>query len=431
MKLQGRKEILALLVGDLVFFLISLWLTLLVRYLAWPEAMLLQSHLRDFAWIIPLWLLVFFISDLYTRPRAVVRRRLPQIIIRAQIINGLIATALFYFLPYFALSPKANLFIYVGIATVFLLVWRLGIWPLVYRGRRERLVFLGEEAEADELIPELEGNPHYNLEVKQASNLIEAKKLKPGAIVVNIYDRNFHLLLPDFYRSLFAGVRFLPLHRLSEEMFGRIPVSIINERWFLENISNRRQITYDILKRLMDIVVATIIVIVTLPAYPIVWLFMQLEGGGPLFYFDERVGRGGKIIRLAKFRSMSLEPDLSDRTVTRLGKWLRRTRLDEVPQLIGVIRGDQSLVGPRPEKLEYVAIYREKIPYYDSRHLISPGLSGWAQIYHEAHPHFRPRVDDTKDKLAYDLYYIKNRSIWLDLEIALKTIRALLSRTGI
>ncbi len=431
MNLQARKEPLLLLLGDLGFFFLALWATLGLRYWEWPDGPMLSSHLRDFSWVVALWLLVFFISDLYSRPRAVLRRRLPQTIIRVQVVNGLIASALFYFVPYFALSPKVTLFIYLAVSTGLILIWRLWLWTLVYRGRRERLVFLGEEPEMTEIMPELEANPHYNLEVKRASGLLEAKKLKPAAIVVNTYSPGFQNMLSDFYRLLFAGVRFLPLHRLYEEVFGRIPVSIINERWFMENISNRRQVTYDLLKRLMDIVASGIIVLVTLPVYPLVWLAMQFEGGGPLFFFDERVGRGGKIIRLAKFRSMTTEPRLEERTVTRLGKWLRRTRLDELPQLIGVIRGDQSLVGPRPERPDYVALYREKIPYYDARHLISPGLSGWAQIYHEAHPHFRPKVNDTKDKLAYDLYYIKNRSIWLDLEIALKTIRALLSRTGI
>ncbi len=431
MNLQARKEISLLLFGDLIFFFISLWLTLWLRYLAWPDTNLVTSHLRDFVWILPIWLLVFFISDLYTRSRAGLRRRLPQTIIRAQVINGLIATAFFYFIPYFSLSPKVNLFIYVAVATVSLLVWRLWLWPLVYRGRRERLVFLGEEPEMLELMPELEANPHYNLEIKQASGLLEAKKMKPAAIVVNIYHPQFQALLVDFYRLLFAGVSFLPLHRLYEETFGRIPVSIINERWFMENISNRRRITYDLLKRLMDIGVASFLVLVTLPFYPLIWLMIQLDDGGPLFFFDERIGRGGRVIRLAKFRSMTMHPKLEERVVTRVGKWLRSTRLDEIPQLIGVIRGDQSLVGPRPERPDYVEIYREQIPYYDARHLISPGLSGWAQIYHESHPHFRPKVEDTKDKLAYDLYYIKNRGIWLDLEIALKTVRALLSRTGI
>lgn len=431
MNLQGRKETLFLLIGDAFFLVLALALTLVLRYFAWPDMALLRSHLNDFASIIPLWLLVFFISDLYGRPRAVLRRRLSQNIIRAQIANGLIAVAVFYFLPYFAIAPKINLFLYLGMATGLLLIWRVWVWPVIYRGRRERLVFLGEEPEMAELRPELENNPSYNLEVRCAPNLLEAKRLKPAAIVVNIYEANLQTLLSDFYRLLFSGVRFLPLHRLYEEIFGRVPVSVISERWFLENLSHRRQVTYDLLKRLMDILTAGLLALLTLPFYPLVWLAIQLDDAGPLFFFDERIGRGGRRIRLAKFRSMTTEPDLAKRQVTRVGRFLRRTRLDELPQLWGVLRGDQSLVGPRPERPEYVAIYRESIPYYDARHLIAPGLSGWAQIYHETHPHFRPQVEETRDKLAYDLYYIKNRSIWLDLEIALKTIRALLSRTGI
>jgi lipopolysaccharide/colanic/teichoic acid biosynthesis glycosyltransferase len=116
---------------------------------------------------------------------------------------------------------------------------------------------------------------------------------------------------------------------------------------------------------------------------------------------------------------------------TRLGYWLRRLRLDELPQLWSVVRGQQSLIGPRPERPDYSELYRQQLPYYDVRHLIPPGLSGWAQLYHENHPHFQPALDATAEKLSYDLYYVKNRNFWLDLKIALKTIKVLLSVKGI
>ena len=117
--------------------------------------------------------------------------------------------------------------------------------------------------------------------------------------------------------------------------------------------------------------------------------------------------------------------------ITRVGKFLRKLRIDELPQLLNVLRGDLSLIGPRPELPELVRVYEKEIPYYNIRHLIKPGLSGWAQLYHENHPHYRANVSETKVKLSYDLYYIKNRSFFLDLKIALKTIKVLLSRSGV
>jgi lipopolysaccharide/colanic/teichoic acid biosynthesis glycosyltransferase len=117
--------------------------------------------------------------------------------------------------------------------------------------------------------------------------------------------------------------------------------------------------------------------------------------------------------------------------VTRAGKFLRKSRIDELPQLWNILAGDLSLIGPRPELPSGVAIYDKEIPYYNIRHLIKPGLSGWAQTHQELHPHHGPEVSLTKEKLTYDIYYIKNRSFWLDIKIALKTIKSLLSRTGI
>jgi lipopolysaccharide/colanic/teichoic acid biosynthesis glycosyltransferase len=116
--------------------------------------------------------------------------------------------------------------------------------------------------------------------------------------------------------------------------------------------------------------------------------------------------------------------------VTKVGSFLRRTRIDELPQLWNVLRGDYSLIGPRPELPALVAAYSEKIPYYNARHLLKPGLSGWAQIYHREHPHHGIDIEETQNKLSYDLYYVKNRSLLLDLQIGLKTIRTILSRSG-
>ncbi len=145
---------------------------------------------------------------------------------------------------------------------------------------------------------------------------------------------------------------------------------------------------------------------------------------GGQYFFHKREGRNGQVFKLYKFRSML------DGEVTLVGKWLRVTRLDELPQCWNLFKGDLSLVGPRPERLDYVEKYRQLIPFYDIRHLVAPGLSGWAQIYHDNHPHFSPAVEATREKFSYDLYYIKNRNLILDLTIIIKTIRILISQNG-
>jgi lipopolysaccharide/colanic/teichoic acid biosynthesis glycosyltransferase len=228
-----------------------------------------------------------------------------------------------------------------------------------------------------------------------------------------------------YYRLIFSGVRFLTVADLYEEIFDRVAIGVINERWFLENISNRPKLYYDFLKRAFDIFIAICLGIISLLFYPLIWLLIKLMDGGSIFFTQNRVGKNGQVFKIYKFRSMK------DDEVTKIGNWLRQTRMDELPQLWSVLLGQQSLVGPRPEKPDYAEEYRKLIKFYDIRHLISPGLSGWAQIYQDNHPHFELGIKETREKLSYDLYYIKNRSLWLDLKIALKTVGILLRRKGI
>ena len=165
------------------------------------------------------------------------------------------------------------------------------------------------------------------------------------------------------------------------------------------------------------------------------YVFIKLDDGGPIFFSQERIGKDNKKIKIVKFRTMSNKEDVdfsndSEKRITKIGDFLRRSRIDEIPQIWSVIKGDQSLIGPRPEVPTLVRSYEDEISYYKVRHLIKPGLSGWAQIYHDNHPHHGLGVSQTKEKLSYDLYYVKNRSFFLDLKIALRTVAKLISRKG-
>jgi len=200
----------------------------------------------------------------------------------------------------------------------------------------------------------------------------------------------------------------------------------------LENISTTPKYVYDASKRLMDIIVAVPLALISFIVYPFVAIAVKLDDGGPIFIVQERIGKENKVIRIPKFRSMkSSDKGLwvkeKDDRITRVGKFLRRTRIDELPQLLSVIKGDLSLVGPRPDIYDIGMKLSKEIPYYTVRSLISPGLSGWAQIRQELPPQ---SLEETKIRLAYDFYYIKNRSFFLDLKIALQTIRTLLLRVG-
>ena len=212
-----------------------------------------------------------------------------------------------------------------------------------------------------------------------------------------------------------------------------VPLGLINEVWFLKHASIEPNVIYDITKRAMDIVIALPLFAFSLLVYPFVWLFVKIEDKGPLFYTPERIGESGRPIKIYKFRTMSVmdsgnQLGQNANKITKIGKIMRVTRIDELPQLWNILNGDMSLIGPRPEFPTLVELYKKEIPHYNVRHLIRPGLSGWAQIHHEKPPH---SVEETREKLALDLYYIKHRSVWLDLKIALQTIKTLLSRVGV
>jgi len=207
--------------------------------------------------------------------------------------------------------------------------------------------------------------------------------------------------------------------------------------WFLENISTSPSPLYDFLKRLMDIILSFVLGIISLLAYPFVYIAIKFEDGGALFIIQERIGKNNQPIRIMKFRTMTGNDNgmyvsgVTTLRETRVGAFLRKTRIDELPQLWNVLQGHLSLIGPRPELPALVKKYEAEIPYYNIRHLIKPGLSGWAQIYHDNHPHHAEAVLATKEKLSYDLYYIENRSFFVDLKIALRTLQKLVSRSGI
>jgi lipopolysaccharide/colanic/teichoic acid biosynthesis glycosyltransferase len=245
------------------------------------------------------------------------------------------------------------------------------------------------------------------------------------------------MVLPIMYDAAFHKQRFALIDAIDlyQEMFDRVPLSFIRYEWVLRHVSSSS--IYDMLKRVFDTAVALVMGAVSLLVYPFVALAIQLEDGGDIFITQERVGKFQKPIKIIKFRTMSGNDNgVYDATgkstlkVTRVGKWLRILRVDELPQLWNVVRGELSLVGPRPELPALAAQYNARIPYYNARYLVTPGLTGWAQIKHDRDPHHGADVAETKMKLSYDLYYLKRRSLLLDLFIMLQTVRIVFTARG-
>ena len=223
-----------------------------------------------------------------------------------------------------------------------------------------------------------------------------------------------------------AGVKVSSYSDFVEEKYHRIPVGSIDAKWLFSARLDLAHPYYQGIKRIIDIVASLVGLILTAPLIALSALAVKLESKGPAFYSQVRVGRFNRPFRIYKLRTMVQDSEKggaqwakkNDSRVTLVGKFLRKTRLDELPQFWNVLKGEMSLVGPRPERPEFVEDLGKEIPFYLQRHLIKPGLTGWAQINYP----YGASVDDAYNKLTYDFYYIKNASMGLDLQIFLRTI---------
>jgi exopolysaccharide biosynthesis polyprenyl glycosylphosphotransferase len=227
----------------------------------------------------------------------------------------------------------------------------------------------------------------------------------------------------------------LELSDLYERAFGCVPVEEINAAWFIEALTLHRRLQASLARRAVDIAVATVAAVVTAPLTLLVALAIKLDSPGPVFYRQVRVGEGGRRFTIIKFRSMRTDAEASgtaqwaserDPRVTRVGAFIRRYRIDELPQLWNVVSGEMALVGPRPERPELVAEIARQLPFYEPRHLVRPGITGWAQVYAP----YAASIEETLEKLSYDLYYVKHQSFATDAGIMLSTLGVMAGGRG-
>ena len=446
----NSRSTVILVIGDVLAYIFSLILTLTVRYNVIPGRSLLAQHIPAFSILIVIFILVNLSAGLYDKRLALLRSGNRNLFLMVQVVNILIGVVFFYFAPV-VIAPKANLIIYFIISTILLYIWRVAMFPVVSHARKQPAVLVGMGDDVADLYTEVNGSTRYGLtfigqvkpdgSVEDIVGLVdEAIKQKNAQIIVaDLSNPAVEAAIPFLYSLIFSGVQVIDAERLYESIFDRVPLSIVGERWLIENSNTvlGSRIVYDTLKRTIDVVIGGLVGLISLIFYPFVYVAIKLDDKGQIFTYQERVGKNGKPVRIVKFRSMSNEDQgkygahgASVNRVTRVGKFIRTSRIDELPQLWNVIKGDLSLIGPRPEFPSLTTIYEKEIPYYNARHLVKPGLSGWAQIYHQAHPHHAVDTAETSNKLSYDLYYIKNRSFGLDLKIVMRTIQILLKRVG-
>jgi sugar transferase (PEP-CTERM system associated) len=255
-------------------------------------------------------------------------------------------------------------------------------------------------------------------------------------VVVSLADSRGKLPVDKLLEMKLDGVSFDHLASIYEQYTGKIAVENLRPSWLIFSPGFKKSHLLSMAKRMMDVVVAGIGVVLTLPLMALVALAIRVTSKGPVLYHQRRVGLQGRIFVLHKFRSMREDAETAtgpvwaakdgDNRVTPLGALLRRTRLDELPQLWNVLRGDMSFVGPRPERPEFVSELTKEIPFYRQRHVLRPGLTGWAQVRYT----YGASVEDALQKLQYDLFYIKHMSISLDLFIIFSTIKTVILRKG-
>jgi len=446
MSIASKSEAITLFLGDIVLFYAALWLALLVRYQEIPSAEVVNVHLIPFSVIFAIWILSFFIADLYDKRARIFRSSLPALMIRTQIINSVIAIAFFYFVPYFNITPKTNLFLTLVISLFLILGWRLYLAPVLNKKKRQKAILIGSGPEMKELREEFNKNKNYPItfvysidlekmgeENLQSEVLDTIYKEEVSVVVVDLKNPKVTPLLSGLYNLIFSNIYFVDIHKIYEDVFDRVPLSLVEYSWFLEHISSAPKFVHDAFKRIIDIGAGIVLGGLSLLLYPFIALAIKLEDGGDIFITQKRMGERSHPVSIYKFRTMQFNEDgvwlhESENKVTKVGSFLRKTRLDELPQLWSIFKGDISLIGPRPDTIGLEERLRKEIPYYNIRYLVKPGLSGWAQIKQDSVPQ---TVGDNKIRLAYDLFYIKNRSFILDIKIALKTIKTLLSRKGV
>lgn len=438
----NKKEPILLVLGDIIVLIASLFITLYLRYGKLPSEDLIQIHATAFAIIFIYSIISFYISGLYGRMISLSRSSVPWTIIKTQFVNGIIAILLFYFIPAFIVTPKITLFIYLALSVALMLLWRLSTHPLLALQKKIPAIVIGGGAEVDELIHEMSINPRLGIYCAKKIDLNDAQNnfseyMKSvdynfSYILADMSNPKVDALLPELYRKFFPNVRIIDIYELYENIFNRIPLSCMNYAWIMSHVTNLSSRAYDFIKRSIDIILSLVVALVFYILYPFVAIAIKLDDGGSVFIVQERIGKNGSIYKIYKFRTMQRNDSgkwltVTDNKVTRVGYFLRKTRIDELPQALSVLKGDMSLIGPRADIIDLGKKLEQEIPYYSIRTVVNPGLSGWAQVNQDKPPQ---SLEETKLRLSYDLYYIKHRSLSLDMTIILKTIRTLLSRQG-
>ena len=455
---ERSRELLILISGDVISFIIALYATLLVRYFELPSSQLFEAHLGPFMIISGVWLFIFYIAGLYDKHTVFLKSLLFSRILNTQVVNILIAAMLFLVIP-FGIAPKTNLVIYLCISIVLIMLWRLKLYNYLSPKNKHKAVLIADGEEAVELVDEVNNNERYNysfvrlIDDKTAMHTADFEdkllslvgKEKITMIVANPKGEYIEKIMPTLFELAFIRFEytFLDFYKAYEDTFDKVPLSALRYDWFIHHVSQSKSLVYDAAKRVFDVVGSLVLVLFLGVTLPFIALAMRIEGAGPVLITQDRIGRFNKKMKVYKLRTMTVNDEASstwtpeDKSkgnhVTKVGEFLRKTSIDEFPQCINILKGEMSLIGPRNDIVGLGTRLASEIPYYNIRNFVKPGVTGWAQTHqHYMGDNISPQsLEESRQRLAYDLYYVKNRSLLLDIEITLRTFKTLLSRFGI
>ena len=427
----------------------------LAAYVRLQDAALTSAHLSRALVIAFICQVCLYYAELYDFRVLSDRRELVVRLLQSLGATSLLLAAVYFWFP--SLIIGRGVFI---LATAMVLRAAVG-WRAMFEwvsgriGHRERLLLVGTSAATVSLANELKARKDLGIEIvgfvdhtqrristadfevlgtlDDIPEIVRAQAV--DRVVVSLSDARGRLPMDQLLQMKLDGVRFDHLASVYEECTGKIAVENLRPSWFIFSSGFRKSRSLEAAKRAMDIMMSLIGIVLTAPIMLMVAALVRMTSPGPVVYQQQRVGKNGRVFTLYKFRSMRNDAEkhtgavwatAGDTRVTPIGRFLRKARLDELPQFWNVLRGDMSFVGPRPERPEFVNELTRQIPFYGERHTVRPGLTGWAQVTFR----YGATVEDSMEKLQCDLFYIKNLSIALDLFVILKTIQTVVLRRG-
>lgn len=454
-----KLRIVILIFGDAIAAYLALFAALYIRYGVAFYDYAFAAHIFHFSVIYVFWFFIFVLYGFYGTDNNFgfvnfLKKYIPAIIMAFGI-------AVFYFyVQTFSniISPKTFLVIDAGIFFVLAALWRKLLFSWIWRrGLVKNAVIIGFNENAGNIIGEIKNNKEsgykilFIVDTAEKSDADEFDSVKivklsdfhalindAGGLVIDLAViavdlNNDRRALDELFNILsFRKIEFVNAFLFYENLTGKIPLEPLGKAWFLENI--HYSLFYDFIKRVFDLIAGIAAILFFIVILPFIALAIKINNRGPVFYRQIRVGLRNKPFVLFKFRTMVCDAEsngpmfaqANDKRVTGIGRVLRKLRLDELPQFINIIKGEMSLVGPRPERQNWIEAFEMEIPFHRERSLVKPGLTGWAQINWQ----YASSIETMKTRLQYDLYYIKNRSFLLDTMIIFKTVKIVLAGRG-